>query len=73
MEKVTLGIHFGALCPPIAEQAKESGVSLAEPERLQGYADSITNLYFADILSQSEVDKARKRLMKLIAKSAKKK
>lgn len=61
-------IQMGALAPSITQQLADQGVDIA-PSRSQAWdsqADAITRLMFADILTPSQVEKARQRLMKHI-------
>lgn len=67
-----LSISFGALSPPLVHQLSEQGVSIPvrKEYRLQKAADHIVTLAIAGYLSESEVNKARKRLMKDICRLA---
>lgn len=65
-EMKVIGIRFGALCPPLAEQ-------LQLPRRrlryLQECADGITALAVGELLTAAEVRRARRRLLKRILKT----
>ncbi len=63
-------IQMGALSPSITTQLAEQGVDIdpSKPESWDRQADAITRLMFADILTPSQVQKARQRLMKNISK-----
>lgn len=65
MVNVQLSITMGALAPPLSEQltGQLDEVSITN---LQKLADAIVHLYIGGILTESEVGKSRKRLMKLI-------
>lgn len=61
-------IQMGALAPSITQQLADQDVDIA-PSRSEAWdnqADAITRLMFADILTPSQVEKARQRLMKHI-------
>ncbi len=68
-------ISFGALAPPIDEQLREQGFKLdldPLPRRhLQRGADEVSRLHVRGILTESETDKARKRIFQIIKKQAK--
>lgn len=68
--KTTLQISFGALCPPILGQLKDAGINVnkEDVDRWQRCADSIVRLAVHQILSDSEVHKARQRLLKKITR-----
>lgn len=66
MNSFTLG--FGALQKPLAEQLQDQGITVA-PEKMelcQKLAKGITLAYVHGILTESEVNKARQRLMKKV-------
>ena len=67
-------INFGALSPPIGEQLHDQGLKLdMEPiqrHHLQRDADEVSRLRVRCILTESESDKARKRIMQMIKKQA---
>lgn len=66
-------IQMGALAPSITQQLADQGVDIA-PSRSEAWdnqADAITRLMFADILTPSQVEKARQRLMKHIGEMLK--
>lgn len=63
-------IELGALCDPISDQLK----GRAPNHRLRfldGHAESITRLHIHGVLTDSECDKARKRLMRKIQQEVK--
>lgn len=63
-ESVQIGIGFGALSPTIAEQLKAQGFKYSEKEAkyFETLRVSITHLMFGDILPDSTLEKARKKL-----------
>ena len=68
-------IGFGALQPTFAKQLEAQGLkydekSMAYCEKLR---ESITYLYFADMIRDMEAEKARKKLFKMIEAHVKKK
>jgi hypothetical protein len=70
----TISVHFGALCPSIAEQLIEQGV-VAIPDEInhfQGDADAITRLMFRGMLSDSQAHTARQKLLKKIVRAVEK-
>lgn len=69
-----LEIYFGALAPKVSEQIKAQGFS-AEPDILEHWdkdAYAITRLHVRGCLSDAEVHKARRRLMRSITKKLRK-
>lgn len=68
---MNLGVHFGALAEPIAEQLEEQGVVLPPEavERIQQDADAIVRLRIRDLLPRTQADAAFRRLMKSIRKA----
>ncbi len=66
------GLSLGALAPLICEQLREQGLRMdLEPlarQCLQQDADELSRLRVRGILTESESDRARRRLMKEIAK-----
>ena len=65
-------ISFGALSDTIQVQLNKQGFKLGSVEemRMQSLADSITNLFISGLLTPSQVDSARKKLMKKIGQYA---
>jgi len=68
-------IGFGAVQPKIAKQLKAQGLkydvtNVAHYEKLR---ESLTYLYFADMINDSAAEKARKKLFKMIEAHVKKK
>ncbi|MBF1637590.1 MAG: hypothetical protein HXO49_03575 [Prevotella sp.] len=63
-----LKIGFGALSGSIKEQVEAQGFGISEMagEKFDNCSRAIMRLMFADILTEGEVDKARRRLMKQI-------
>lgn len=68
--KKEMHIEFGALVPPIADQLCKQGLSMlaSDLKRCQKLADALSDLFVAAVLTESEIDKARSRLMKIISK-----
>jgi hypothetical protein len=64
-----ISIAFGATCNPLCQQL---GIKNNDIDRLQILADSITRLRIAGILSDSQCNSARNKLMKQIAKAVSK-
>jgi hypothetical protein len=68
-------ITFGATAPPIDEQLRSQGYKLDMDPLDRGYlqrdADEVTRLAVRSVLTQSERDKARWRLVRIIRKQAK--
>lgn len=62
----SLGIKFGALSKPIAEQIADAGFVMdeANAERWQFCADAIVRLSLAGVLTDAAMHQARRRLMK---------
>ena len=59
------GIEFGALCDDIEVQLQRQGFTLGDQaERLQRWANEITSLRIHGLLTESESDRARKRMWK---------
>lgn len=61
----TVSVDFGALCPPIAKQ-----LATVAPDKdfrpLDELAEALTLCFIQGVLSESEIDRARKRLMKKV-------
>jgi hypothetical protein len=72
--EVNVRIDFGALIPPIGEQLQDQGLKLdmdpLERQHLQRDADEVSRLRVRGVLTESESDKARKRIMQVIKKQA---
>lgn len=69
--KAVLGIHFGALCHPIAMQLRDQGVRMNAAIRdsatiWQHDADAITRLAVRQLLPYSAARNARQKLLKKI-------
>lgn len=65
----TLGLVFGALAPPLAEQLTAAGVpseNVPDMEHHQKDADAIARLSIRGLMSDAEKDRARNRLLKAI-------
>lgn len=71
-EEITL--EFGALCRPIGEQLADLGFDIDKSITAvwERHDTAITTLSVALLLTEAEVDKARKRLVKRIAKRLRK-
>jgi len=76
MEDLSMNVRisFGALSPPIQEQMQDQGLKLdmdpVDRCHLQRDADEVSRLRFRGVLTESESDKARKRIMQIIKKQA---
>lgn len=66
---MNIGFHFGAMCDPLEKQAEAQGVIVKDVAKWQRAADAIVDLMIFDILTDTEVYKARQRLMKRIIKN----
>ena len=64
-----LEIGFGVANGSIKEQVEEQGFEISEMagQKFDDCRKAIVRLLFADILSEGEADKARRRLLKQIA------
>lgn len=71
----SFSIQFGALCPPLGEQLRDQGLTLdLDPVRrmyLQRDIEEVTRLSIRGVITESERDRARKRLMQTIKKHLK--
>jgi hypothetical protein len=71
----SFNIQFGALCPLLGEQLRNQGLDLdlAPMGRLllQRDIDEVTRLAIRGVITESERDRARKRLMRTIKKHLK--
>ena len=66
---VSYGLTFGAMADDIEVQLRRQGLTLGSKDsehRIQRWADEITSLGIHELLTNSERDRARKRLMKVI-------
>ena len=70
-----LKIEFGALQPTFAKQLEAQGLKYDEKvmDYLQELRESITYLYFVDLINDSSREKAMKKLFKMIESNVKKK
>lgn len=67
-----IGFHFGILAEPIEKQANEQGFTLGDmAEDYTTIIDGIILAWYQNILTDSEFDKAKHRLMKKIIKDLK--
>lgn len=68
MIQTKLRILFSGFCAPIAQQLKAQDITygITEVDVFQIYADNITLLSVKGILTQTEAQKARKRLFSQI-------
>lgn len=68
-------ISFGATSPPIVDQLRQQGFKLdlapVDRGRLQRDADEVARLRIRCVLTESESDKAQKRIFQIIKKQAK--
>jgi hypothetical protein len=71
-----IDIEFGAPSPRIEEQLRAQGLRLdmdpMQRQHLQRDADEVSRLRARGVLSESEADRARARIMKVIKKQARK-
>lgn len=65
---MNIKLVFGAMADPVADQLDAQGLwlNVADEDRMQHYADAIVRLSLAGIITQAEMDRARKRLAKEI-------
>jgi hypothetical protein len=70
-----LKIEFGALQPTFAKQLEAQALKYDEKvmDYLQELRESITYLYFIDLINDSSREKAMKKLFKMIENNVKKK
>jgi hypothetical protein len=67
---IQFGLEMGALSDDIEVQLRHQGLTLGSIDsikRVQGWADAITSLGIQELLTMTERNKARKRLMKRIS------
>jgi hypothetical protein len=69
-----IDIEFGALSPRIEEQLRVQGMRLdmdpMQRQHLQRDVDEVSRLCVRGVISESEADRARARIMKAIKKQA---
>lgn len=65
-KKDAITIEFGALSQPLSVQLACQGLQCLAIERYETWADYIADLYVVGLLSDSETQRARKRLMRRI-------
>lgn len=70
---MNVGFSFGALAPDITAQAEEQGLTLKRGEFFNESKRSLNLLRINEIISDSEYDRACKRMLKLICKNILKK
>ena len=70
----TISVHFGALCPSIAEQLIEQGVVTIPDEinHFQKDADATTRLLIRGLLTDSQTRSARQKLINKIVRDVEK-
>ncbi|SER23144.1 MULTISPECIES: hypothetical protein [Pseudomonas] len=66
-----LSVKMGVLAPSLVEQLKPYGLKLDQVQSLQDLNHAITRLYLAEVLTETEKERARKRLMKRITDAVK--
>lgn len=57
-------ITFGCMCPPLAEQAKAQGITIDDVDMIQRLADAVSRLHVHRMLTDSEVERCRNRIVK---------
>jgi hypothetical protein len=69
---MTLNLAFGALAEPLAKQLAKAQVVIEKNDlmRLQRDADALVRVHIGGLLTDSELRRARKKLMKKILKAA---
>ena len=61
-------VSVGALCDPIEDQLQRQGLTLGDAaKQIQGWANAITDLAIFELLTETERNRARRRLMKRIS------
>jgi len=67
-----LTLHFGALVPSLTEQLTKAGVAVESKSlnQLQRDADAVVRLTVRGLLTDSEINRVRRKLMKKIIKAA---
>ncbi len=68
---MNFGIYYGVLHPTIEKQLQDQKIYIDGVQAMQKNRDAINRLYFAEILTESEKDKAFKRLHKIITRAVK--
>jgi len=67
-----IGFHYGALSDKLEKQANEQGYTLGnKAEHFENCKEAIIRLMFADILADSQIDKAYQKLNKQVTKALK--
>lgn len=64
MIKKQITINMSAFAPPIEEQFTAQGVKHEQAERFEKERKALTQLYFADAVTDAELAKIEKRLFK---------
>jgi hypothetical protein len=67
---MNIEIHFGALAPRLSKQDAGAYIKKKTLSHLQRDADALVRLHLRGVLSDSEVEKARRRLMNKIVNAA---
>ena len=71
-KKQSVGFGYGAMCESLEKQANEQGYTLGKnAEKYEECKESIITLMLADVLTDSQVDKAIQKLNKFVVKSLK--
>ena len=72
MTEKTVGFSYGALMPTLEEQASEQGFTLGnKADNFEKLRESISWLTFHNILTDSQINMAYKKLQKQVVKSLK--
>jgi len=72
MAEKTVGFSYGVLMPTLEEQANEQGFTLGDKaETFEKLRESISWLTFHNILTDSQINMAYKKLQKQVVKSLK--
>jgi hypothetical protein len=69
---MNLSLHFGAFVPALAKQLAESGLQVDKRylEQLQRDANAVVLLLVHGLLTDSEINRVRRKLMKKIVAAA---
>ena len=73
--KNTFGIHFGCMAPKISKQLKDQNLNYSDEKakEFEASRQAIIQLMFDDILNDSQVEKANKKLFTKIKQHVKSK
>lgn len=69
LDSITVRVEFGPMVPMLWEQLRGFELTGLRIDRFQSYADALVRLQMGDLLTDTELTRARRRLLGLIKES----